>query len=122
MDSANNLDINVNGAIYGEGGVKDSDGGDALYVNNTYTQSNVKLNIASDGKIWSGGGGGSGSMKNIAMYDPQAGGDVKGLGITGKHRSKHQINSLMANAISLEAHRAAEAELTRLGGGGGSQA
>lgn len=65
-----------------------------------------------------GGGGGSGSMKNIAMYDPQAGGDVKGLGITGKHRSKHQINSLMANAISLEAHRAAEAELTRLGGGG----
>jgi len=54
-----NLDINVSGAIYGEGGAKDSDGGDALYVNNTYTQSNVKLNIASDGKIWAGGGGGT---------------------------------------------------------------
>jgi len=61
-----NLDINVNGAIYGEGGAKDSDGGDALYVNNTYTQSNVKLNIASDGKIWSGGGGGTdGSDGNV---------------------------------------------------------
>ncbi len=54
-----NLDINVSGAIYGEGGAKDSDGGDALYVNNTYTQSNVKLNIASGGRIWSGGGGGT---------------------------------------------------------------
>jgi hypothetical protein len=64
-----------------------------------------------------GGGGGSASVKSIAMYDPQSGGDVKGLGITGKHRSKHQINSLMANAISLEAHRAAEAELARFGGG-----
>jgi len=54
-----NLDINVSGAIYGEGGDKDSDGGDALYVNNTYTQSNVKLNINSNGKIWAGGGGGT---------------------------------------------------------------
>ena len=54
-----NLDINVSGAIYGEGGAKDSDGGDALYVNNTYTQSNVKLKINSNGKIWSGGGGGT---------------------------------------------------------------
>ena len=69
-----------------------------------------------------GGGGGGGSVKNISMYDPQSGGDVAGQGITGKHRSKHQINSLMANAISLEAHRAAETELTRLSGGqkGGS--
>lgn len=68
--------------------------------------------------VGSGGGGGS----NISMYDPKAGGDVAGQGITGKHRSKHQINSLMANAISLEAHRAAESELARLGGGqkGGS--
>jgi len=68
------------------------------------------------------GGGGGGSVKNISMYDPKAGGDVAGQGITGKHRSKHQINSLMANAISLEAHRAAEAELARVGGGqkGGS--
>lgn len=71
-----NLDINVNGAIYGEGGAKDSDGGDALYVNNTYTQSNVNLNIASDGKIWAGGGGGSdgsdgsdGSSLNCFVYN-----------------------------------------------------
>ena len=64
-----NLDINVNGAIYGEGGAKDSDGGDALYVNNTYTQSNVKLNIDSGGRIWSGGGGGSdGSNGNTGRF------------------------------------------------------
>ena len=43
---------------------------------------------------------------------------MKGLGVTGKHRSKHQINQLMASAISLEAHRASEAELARLGGTG----
>ena len=39
------------------------DGGDALYVNNTYTQSDVE--IRSYGKIWAGGGGGtSGSDGN----------------------------------------------------------
>ena len=56
------------------------------------------------------------------MYDPKEGSDVAGQGVTGKHRSKHQINSLMANAISLEANRAAESELARIGGGqkGGS--
>lgn len=63
-------------------------------------------------------GGGGGGVSNIAMYDPQSGTDVKGLGVTGKHRSKHQINQLMASAISLEAHRASEAELARLGGTG----
>ena len=62
--------------------------------------------------------GGGGSVRNIAMYDPKSGTDVKGLGVTGKHRSKHQINQLMASAISLEAHRASEAELARLGMGG----
>ena len=63
--------------------------------------------------------GGGGSVKNIAMYDPSSGGDLKGLGVTGKHRSKHQINQLMASAISLEAHRASETELARFGAGGG---
>ena len=60
-------------------------------------------------------GGGGGGVSNIAMYDPQSGADSerKGLGGTGKHRSKHQINQLMASAISLEAHRASEAELAR---------
>ena len=65
------------------------------------------------------GGGGGGSISNIAMYDPSEGADVKGLGVTGKHRSKHQINQLMASAISLEAHRASEAELARFGAGTG---
>ncbi len=60
-------------------------------------------------------------MSNIAMYDPQSGTDVKGMGVTGKHRSKHQINQLMASAISLEAHRASEAELARFGAGAGGK-
>lgn len=77
--------------------------------------------IASRAARFRGVGGGNGGG-NISMYDPKAGGDVSGQGITGKHKSKHQINSLMANAISLEAHRAAESELARIGGGqkGGS--
>ena len=54
-----NLEIEVdeNGAIYGESGNVGGDGGDALYVNNTYTQRDVE--IRSYGKIWAGGGGGS---------------------------------------------------------------
>ena len=54
-----NLDIEIDqvGAIYGEGGVVGGgSGGDALYVNNTYTKSDVE--IRSYGKIWAGGGGG----------------------------------------------------------------
>jgi len=54
-----NLEIEVDesGAIYGEGGaVGGGSGGDALYVNNTYTKSDVE--IRSYGKIWAGGGGG----------------------------------------------------------------
>ena len=65
----------------------------------------------------SGGGGG----QSIAMYDPKQGMEVSGLGVTGKHRSKHQINQLMASAISLEAHRASEAELARFGAGAGGK-
>ena len=60
-----NLEIEVdeNGAVYGEGGNVGGNGGDALYVNNTYTQRNVE--IRSYGKIWAGGGGGtSGSDGN----------------------------------------------------------
>ena len=64
-------------------------------------------------------GGGGGAVSSIAMYDPKAGGDVTGLGVTGKHRSKHQINQLMASSIALEAHRASEAELARFGAGAG---
>ena len=54
-----NLDIEVDaaGAIYGEGGAVGGNGGDALYVNNTYTQR--KVEIRSYGKIWAGGGGGT---------------------------------------------------------------
>ena len=59
----------------------------------------------------------------VAMYDPKTGSDVKG-GVTGKHKSKHQINQLMVNAMGLEASRAGEAELARLGFGtaGGNKA
>lgn len=56
------------------------------------------------------------------MYDPKSGTDVKG-GVTGKHKSKHQINQLMVSAMGLEASRAGEAELARLGlGSGGGKA
>lgn len=54
----------------------------------------------------------------VAMYDPKSGTDVKG-GVTGKHKSKHQINQLMVSAMGLEANRAGEAELARLGLGSG---
>lgn len=77
-----NLDINVSGAIYGESGAKDSDGGDALYVNNTYTKSNVKLKISSNGKIWSGGGGGSDGSD----------------GNTGSNLSCYNLNNYNTNA------------------------
>lgn len=69
------------------------------------------------GSASGGNGGGRGGLGNIAMYDPKAGTDVKGVGVTAKHKSKHQINQLMASAISLEAHRAAEAELAKFGVG-----
>ena len=52
-----NIEVDENGAVYGEGGNINQNGGDALYVNNTYSKSDVK--IRSFGKIWAGGGGGS---------------------------------------------------------------
>ena len=55
-----NLEIEVSstGEILGEGGsAAGGNGGDALYINNTYTKSDVE--VRSFGKIWSGGGGGS---------------------------------------------------------------
>ena len=59
-----NLDINVSGsgAIYGAGGSNTGgDGGDALYVNNTYTEreNSPTVEVISTGKIYSGGGGGT---------------------------------------------------------------
>ena len=43
----------------------------------------------------------------LRMYDPSAGADVDvGGEISQKHRSKHQINQLVAKAAVLEAHRA----------------
>ena len=67
-------------------------------------------------RMRSGAGKGAGAG-SLAMYDPSSGSD-KG-GIAGKHRSKNQINSLVANAISLEAHRATETELAKFGMGSG---
>jgi hypothetical protein len=41
------------------------------------------------------------------MYDPSAGTDIDlNGGVSQKHRSKHQINQLVAQAAVLEAHRA----------------
>lgn len=55
-----NLEIEVSntGEILGEGGsAAGGNGGDALYINNTYSKSDVE--VRSYGKIYSGGGGGS---------------------------------------------------------------
>ena len=42
----------------------------------------------------------------LRMYDPSAGGEVDvGGEVSQKHRSKHQINQLVAKAAVLEAHR-----------------
>ena len=42
----------------------------------------------------------------LRMYDPSAGGDIDvGGEVSQKHRSKHQINQLVAKAAVLEAHR-----------------
>ena len=55
-----NLDVEVStsGAIYGEGGAIDQNGGDALYIRNLRSSSPVDLYVY--GKLWSGGGGGRG--------------------------------------------------------------
>ena len=42
----------------------------------------------------------------VSMYDPKAGSDVMQVGATGKQRGKHQINTLLASAASLELQRA----------------
>lgn len=52
------IDVNETGEILAHGGASGGgNGGDALYVNNTYTKSDVE--IRSYGKIYSGGGGGA---------------------------------------------------------------
>lgn len=71
-----NLEIEVdqNGAIYGESGNVGGNGGDALYIFNTYRRS--KVEVRSYGRIWAGGGGGSsgsdgnrGSSLNCSAYN-----------------------------------------------------
>ena len=55
----NNLEINVSGNIYGEGGAAGGgNGGGALYLHNKYDGDKVRLSIANNGRIWAGGGGG----------------------------------------------------------------
>ena len=64
-----NLNVNVttNGEILGLSGQSGAGaGGNALYVNNTYSNSQVK--VRSYGKIWGGGGGGS--HGNAGNTDP----------------------------------------------------
>jgi hypothetical protein len=40
----------------------------------------------------------------VQMYDPKAGSAVTS-GVSQTHKQKHQINQLLANAATLEAHR-----------------
>ena len=47
----------------------------------------------------------------VAMYDTKAGKDVLGAGVSGKAKSKNQINFLMASAAAFEAN---EAQTTRV--------
>ena len=56
-ETIRNLDINVEGNIYGAGGSAGSDGGGSLYIQSSANKK-VNLNIKSGGKIWAGGGGG----------------------------------------------------------------
>lgn len=54
-----NLDVTIeeDGNVYGAGGAAPGgNGGSALYINNTYTQSDVDVRVF--GKVWAGGGGG----------------------------------------------------------------
>lgn len=52
------IDVESDGKVYGEGGASGGgNGGSALYVNNTYTNSDVELRVY--GRVWSGGGGGN---------------------------------------------------------------
>lgn len=75
--TAYNMNIEVSGYIYGDGGAGGSansgnggDGGDALYVNNTSARTaesaKVKVKVNSNGRIWAGGGGGAGGFKGAS--------------------------------------------------------
>ena len=54
-----NLDMNVNGAIYGAAGNRGQHGGGALYIESGDGNRNFNININSTGKVWGGGGGGN---------------------------------------------------------------
>lgn len=54
-----NLDMNVNGAIYGAAGNRGQHGGGALYIESGDGNRNFNVNINSTGKVWGGGGGGN---------------------------------------------------------------
>ena len=56
-----NLDMNVNGAIYGAGGNRGDHGGGALYIESgeSSKDKNFNVKINPTGKVWGGGGGGN---------------------------------------------------------------
>lgn len=69
-----NLSIDVSGQIYGQGGDgSSSNGGNALYINNTTTQSGasrtINVIVNSTGRIWAGGGRGSSGANGNAGND-----------------------------------------------------
>lgn len=53
-----------------------------------------------------------------SSYNVSAGATVASTEISGRQRNKHQLNSLLANAVSLEARRVQNAHLGRSAGGG----
>ena len=69
-----NLDVNVDGNIYGAGGPAGGNGGGSLFIQSAGTNRKFNINLSSTAKIWAGGGGGSignpGSAKNGTCNQP----------------------------------------------------
>lgn len=71
------------------------------------------------------GGGGGGASHGVRVvpttsYDVGTGGTTAGTDITGRQKNKHQLNSLLASAASLEAHRVHNPHLGAGSGGAGA--
>ncbi len=58
-DNIRNLDLNVDGNIYGAGGPAGANGGGSLFIQSAGTNRKFNINLSSTAKIWAGGGGGS---------------------------------------------------------------
>jgi|TARA_B100000085_G_scaffold131678_1_gene119961 hypothetical protein len=65
-ENIRNLDVDIDGNIYGAGGPVNGDGGGSLFIQSAGTNRKFNLNIKSGGKLWAGGGGGTGGTGNPA--------------------------------------------------------